>query len=71
MRIAFLSSEVVPFSKTGGLADVAGALPEALAAAGHEVVVLTPYHRSVRESGHAAGTVGVPLEVRSAATASR
>src|SRR3972149_4484633 len=32
MRIAHLASEVVPFSKTGGLADVAGALPPALAA---------------------------------------
>jgi hypothetical protein len=30
MRVAFLSSEVVPFAKTGGLADVAGALPAAL-----------------------------------------
>ena len=46
MRIAHLSSEVVPFSKTGGLADVVGALPPALAALGHEVTVVTPAHRS-------------------------
>ncbi len=45
MRIAHLASEVVPFSKTGGLADVAGALPPALAALGHEVTVVVPGHR--------------------------
>ncbi|MGD1147258.1 MAG: glycogen synthase GlgA [Thermoanaerobaculaceae bacterium] len=46
MRIAHLASEVVPFSKTGGLADVAGALPPALAALGHEVTVVVPAHRT-------------------------
>ena len=46
MRIAHLASEVVPFSKTGGLADVAGALPPALAALGHEVTVVVPGHRT-------------------------
>ena len=45
LRIAQLSSEVVPFSKTGGLADVLGALPPALAALGHRVCVVTPAHR--------------------------
>lgn len=45
MRIAHLASEVVPFSKTGGLADVAGSLPPALAEAGHEVTVVAPGHR--------------------------
>jgi len=45
MRIAHLASEVMPFSKTGGLADVAGALPPALAALGHEVTVVAPGHR--------------------------
>jgi starch synthase len=46
MRVAHLTSEVVPFSKTGGLADVAGALPPALAALGHEVTVVAPGHRT-------------------------
>jgi starch synthase len=46
MRIAHLASEVVPFSKTGGLADVAGALPPALAALGHEVTGVAPGHRA-------------------------
>ncbi len=45
MRVAHISSEVVPFSKTGGLADVVGALPAALAELGHEVTVVTPAHR--------------------------
>ena len=44
MRILFASSEVFPFSKTGGLADVAGALPEALVKLGHEVLVVTPWY---------------------------
>jgi starch synthase len=45
VRIAFVASECVPFSKTGGLADVVGALPEALAALGHEVEVVLPRYR--------------------------
>ena len=44
MKIALVSSEVVPFSKTGGLADVCGALPKALGSLGHEVVVITPLY---------------------------
>ncbi len=45
MRVAFVASEGVPFSKTGGLADVVGALPKALAALGHEVEVILPRYR--------------------------
>ena len=45
LRIAHLASEVVPFSKTGGLADVVGALPPAQAALGHHVMVFAPAHR--------------------------
>ncbi len=43
LNVFFLSSEVVPFSKTGGLADVAGALPEALAELDCDVTVVTPH----------------------------
>lgn len=50
MRIAFAASEGVPFSKTGGLADVVGALPHALAVAGHEVNVYLPLYRQTRLS---------------------
>lgn len=52
MKIAFLSSEVAPFSKTGGLADVSGALPQALARLGHEVVILTPLYASIDRKKH-------------------
>jgi starch synthase len=48
MQIAFVASECVPFSKSGGLADVVGALPRALAAAGHEVSVYTPRYRQTK-----------------------
>jgi starch synthase len=48
MRILFVASEGVPFSKTGGLADVVGALPQALAAAGHEVQLLLPRYRMTK-----------------------
>jgi starch synthase len=48
MHIAFVASECVPFSKTGGLADVVGALPRALASLGHQVSVYLPLHRQTR-----------------------
>lgn len=48
MRIVFVASEGVPHSKTGGLADVVGALPKALAASGHEVEVLLPRYRMTK-----------------------
>ncbi|MBN2198690.1 MAG: glycogen synthase GlgA [Candidatus Aminicenantes bacterium] len=50
MKIAFIASEAVPFSKTGGLADVAGALPRALASRGAEVRVFLPFYRVTREA---------------------
>ena len=48
MKIALVASECVPFSKTGGLADVVGALPGALAALGHEVTVFLPKYRQTK-----------------------
>jgi len=48
MHIAFAASECVPFSKTGGLADVVGALPKALAALGHQVSVYLPRYRQTK-----------------------
>lgn len=44
MRISHLSAECVPYAKTGGLGDVAGALPKALAERGHDVDVWIPFH---------------------------
>src|SRR6201981_3529097 len=48
MNIVFAASEGVPFSKTGGLADVVGALPRALAALGHQVCVYLPRYRQTK-----------------------
>src|SRR5579863_4362527 len=48
MNIVFAASECVPFSKTGGLADVVGALPRALATLGHQVSVYVPRYRQTK-----------------------
>ena len=47
MRILLASSEIHPFSKTGGLADMVGALGKALVTAGHEVAIVTPLYRGI------------------------
>ncbi len=47
MRVLHVASEVAPFSKTGGLADVLGALPRAQARLGADVTIVTPRYRSV------------------------
>ncbi|HKI68551.1 MAG TPA: glycogen/starch synthase, partial [Verrucomicrobiae bacterium] len=49
MRILLASSEVHPYSKTGGLADMAGALGKTLAQAGHRVGIVTPLYRGIRD----------------------
>lgn len=49
MNIAFVASEVVPFAKTGGLADVSGSLPIELTRLGHDVKVFMPKYYSVDE----------------------
>ncbi len=47
MKIAFIASECVPYAKTGGLADVVGALPQALHRLGHQVIVILPRYAVV------------------------
>lgn len=47
MKILLASSEMHPFSKTGGLADMTGALSKALAEAGHQVGIVTPLYRGI------------------------
>ncbi len=54
VRVCFVSSEVVPFAKTGGLADVSGALPKYLAANGCEVRVFMPLYSSIDLSRYTA-----------------
>lgn len=50
LRIVIASSEAVPFSKTGGLADVSGALAKALDALGHDVVLILPDYTVLRQN---------------------
>ncbi len=51
LRIAFVTSEMASFAKTGGLADVSAALPRELQRAGHDVRVFMPLYARVREQG--------------------
>ncbi|MBV8049723.1 MAG: glycogen synthase GlgA [Acidobacteriaceae bacterium] len=66
MQIAFAASECVPFSKTGGLADVVGALPQALAALGHQVSVYLPKYRQTKlpDSKMAVRSITIPFDDR-------
>ena len=59
MRILFATSEAVPYWKTGGLADVARSLPDALVRAGHDVLIVHPYYRVLREDPPPADVVGI------------
>lgn len=65
MKVLMLSAEVNPFAKVGGLADVAGSLPKALAARGVDIRVITPKYRSTMQAGQplqrALETVHVPM----------
>ena len=51
MKIAFLVSEVAPYAKTGGLADVAGALPSYLSRAGLDIALFCPFYKEVKRKG--------------------
>jgi starch synthase len=51
VRLLFVSSEVAPFAKVGGLGDVSAALPRALAAEGHDVRIVMPMYSRVHAPG--------------------
>jgi starch synthase len=70
MRILMVASEAAPYAKTGGLADVVGALPRALSRLGHAVDVVMPRYRGIG-AGEPAGTLTVPLVGRVVETAVR
>jgi starch synthase len=63
LQILFATPEAVPFAKTGGLADVAGALPKSLHALGCEIKLFIPYYRMVKESGLPHQYLGEEIEV--------
>jgi len=63
MKVLMISFEVAPFSKVGGLADVAGSLPKALAQRGVDIRVITPKHRSVLQGDFELTRVLEPVHV--------
>src|SRR5271163_866913 len=64
VRILFVASEGLPFSKTGGLADVVEALPKALVAQGHEVAVVLPRYRGTKPATVVVPSLTIPLANR-------
>jgi starch synthase len=67
LPVCMMASEVTPLSKTGGLADVSGALTRVLSGAGHDVRLFTPAYRSIDRAACAAraleGFERLPVEV--------
>jgi len=63
LNILFVVSEVTPFAKTGGLADVAGALPKALRELGHNIIVVMPRYYSINKDNlqKLPSALGVPM----------
>jgi len=61
MRVLFVASEGLPFSKTGGLADVVEALPKALIEVGHEVAVVLPRYRGTKSDTVVVPSLTIPL----------
>jgi starch synthase len=59
MKVAMISPEIVPFAKTGGLADVVGTLSTALASLGHELTLLMPAYRAVFQGEFALEDTGM------------
>jgi starch synthase len=63
LNVLFLSPEVAPFAKSGGLADVAGSLPIALKRLGLDVRLVLPFYRIIREGNHNVRPILKNLEV--------
>jgi starch synthase len=63
MKIAYVASEITPFASTGGLAEVAGALPAALVSQGHTVWRFMPMYRAIIESPHSIRRLDIKLTI--------
>ena len=63
LHIVMAASEAVPFAKCGGLGDVAGILPSALAKMGHHVTLIMPLYASVDLSGYNVQSLVAPMGV--------
>jgi starch synthase len=61
LKILFLAAEAVPFAKVGGLADVAGSLPQAIRALGHDVRLMIPRYGTIRSDQFQLEKVGEPF----------
>jgi starch synthase len=64
VKILLATSEAVPFAKTGGLADVCGALPGALAALGEQPALIMPAYRQVHQAGIAIEPTGIEFSIK-------
>jgi starch synthase len=63
LRVLFVTAEVTPFARTGGLGDVTAALSQVLAALGHDVQLVMPLYQTVRDSGFPLTEVVTDLSV--------
>src|ERR1700751_5895314 len=61
MKVLFVASEALPYSKTGGLADVVEALPKALSEMGHEVAIFLPRYRANKATSAIISSLTIPL----------
>jgi len=61
LKILFLAAEAVPFAKVGGLADVAGSLPRAIRALGHDIRLMIPRYGTIRSSQFHLEKIGEPF----------
>lgn len=63
MKLAYIASEIAPYASTGGLAEVAGALPRVLAHAGHQIVRFMPCFRQILEGPRLVESTGIRITV--------
>ena len=63
MNILMATSEAVPFAKTGGLADVCGALPTEIVKLGHDVSLVMPAYRQAKAAGLPIEPTGIELAI--------